>query len=576
MFQPESAPPLGGRYQIIQQLGVGGFGQTFLAQDLHLPGHPRCVVKQLRPQVNNAQELQVARRLFDTEAQVLYRLGTHPQIPSLLAHFEENQEFYLAQELIEGNSLEEELANQRPWQDGEGMVEDRTEWAITFLHDLLSTLAFVHDHQVIHRDIKPSNLIRRRSDSRIVLIDFGAVKQVSTQLTTALSSLNRTISIGTEGYMPSEQMAGRPQFSSDVYAVGMIAIQGLTGRPPHTLPTHPHSGELDWHGLASHGHPSLIALLDYMVQYDFRSRYATAVEALAALQETFPQPTRPALASFQWGADYHTPGAAPSSSRAVQTVAVGRRPQPATSLTATAQPGPGRLRQRTRQRANPLLPLGLGLVALLGLGTFAWRAFLTSPTVETISQETDAPADVIPALIPEESAPTAPLEQEEETPPAADPQPVPDSPPESLEPPEEETSAGPPPESVEPEPEPTENPEPEPAVTLTPDTAQSTVSGLYSYVSNQSWDAARGLLDGSLAQQFDPGFFEQFQQVTVDNLRVTSQTNDTVELIGRNTYYYPDGSQQQEERTFQVRQMGGQPRIVGSEFVQVLRPRGGD
>jgi serine/threonine protein kinase len=100
-----SENPLGGRYKIISELGAGGFGQTFLALDLHLPGRPQCVVKQLKPQTSDTLSLAMARRLFDTEAEVLYQLGNHDQIPRLLAHFEDNQEFYLAQELIDGSPL---------------------------------------------------------------------------------------------------------------------------------------------------------------------------------------------------------------------------------------------------------------------------------------------------------------------------------------------------------------------------------------------------------------------------------------------------------------------------------------
>ncbi len=563
----EPAKPLGGRYQISQLLGLGGFGQTFLAQDLHLPGHPRCVVKQLKPQVHNSQELQVARRLFDTEAQVLYRLGSHPQIPSLLAHFEENQEFYLAQELIVGHSLEQELTHQPAWEEQD---------AVAFLHDLLSTLAFVHDHQVIHRDIKPSNLIRRHSDHRIVLIDFGAVKQVSTQLTTASSSLNRTISIGTEGYMPSEQLAGRPQFSSDVYAAGVIAIQGLTGCPPHTIPAHGHSGELNWHSLAPHCHPALVALLDYMVQYDFRSRYGTAAAALAALQDTFPQTPGGGPSAYRTAADHATSGmaSAPSPSRAVQTVAVGRRPQASTIATAP-QTGSERSRPQSRRPGNPLLPLGLGLLGLLGVGILIWRTFLSSPMVEPVSQETEPAAEVTPESsptpepVPEGEALEAPAEPEPDVPVLDQPETGTSSSGESV-----AAAAAPPggsPPSDMAESDPTDTPEP--TATLTPDIAQATVASLYRAVSNQSWDTARGLFGEALGAQFDPGFFEQFERVTIDNLRVGNQTGDMVELMGRNTYYYPDGTQQQEERTFRVQMVEGQPRIVGSDFVQVLRPR---
>ncbi|NEQ69855.1 MAG: protein kinase, partial [Symploca sp. SIO2D2] len=115
LFQSNNqSDTLGGRYKIISELGAGGFGKTFVAEDLHLPGHPQCVLKQLKPQVSDAKSLQMARRLFDTEAQVLYQLGNHDQIPRLLAHFEDNQEFFLAQELIEGKLLSKELVKGKP------------------------------------------------------------------------------------------------------------------------------------------------------------------------------------------------------------------------------------------------------------------------------------------------------------------------------------------------------------------------------------------------------------------------------------------------------------------------------
>ena len=272
---PPSGKLLGGHYQVIQQLGAGGFGHTFLAKDLHLPGQPICVVKQLKPIATDPKHLQVARRLFDTEAQVLYRLGIHSQIPKLLAHFEEKNEFYLAQEWIDGNLLADELTDGAPWSEIQ---------TVSFLWDVLKTLAFVHQHRVIHRDLKPCNLIRRRSDKRIVLIDFGAVKQVSSQIITPGNSMTQTISIGTEGYMPNEQIAGRPQFSSDIYAVGIMGIQSLTGRHPRTLNADPRTGEINWHAYAVQTDPTLIEMLDRMVRYDFRTRYNAATDVLATLK----------------------------------------------------------------------------------------------------------------------------------------------------------------------------------------------------------------------------------------------------------------------------------------------------
>lgn len=268
--------PLGGRYKIERQLGIGGFGQTFLAQDLHLPGHPQCVIKQLKPKTTDAASLETARRLFDTEAQVLYQLGNHDQIPRLLAHFEENQEFYLAQELILGNPLTQEFKKGQQW------LESKT---IALLQDILQVLAYVHEQNVIHRDIKPSNLIRRQQDGKIVLIDFGAVKQVTTQFSHPQSGqTNLTISIGTQGYVPKEQLGGQPRFSSDVYAVGILGIQALTGTHPRVLRENPETGEIQWRDLAPHVNLNLAEVLDQMIRYDFRDRYQTATEALDALQ----------------------------------------------------------------------------------------------------------------------------------------------------------------------------------------------------------------------------------------------------------------------------------------------------
>jgi serine/threonine protein kinase/Flp pilus assembly protein TadD len=252
---------------------------------MHLPDHPHCVVKQLKPQVTDASSLQTARRLFDTEAKVLYQLGSHDQIPRLMAHFEEDQEFYLVQEFVDGAALSEELVTGQPWPEAR---------VVALLQDILQALAFVHDQHVIHRDIKPPNLMRRRLDGRIVLIDFGAVKQVSTQIVTAKSGhTNLTISIGTQGYMPNEQLGGNPRFSSDLYAVGMIGIQALTGVHPRHLNEDVKTGEIQWRDAlgrsqgnqrAAQATPELADFLDRMVRYDFRARYTTAGDALAALQ----------------------------------------------------------------------------------------------------------------------------------------------------------------------------------------------------------------------------------------------------------------------------------------------------
>ncbi|NUN66028.1 serine/threonine protein kinase [Pseudanabaena biceps] len=263
---------LTGRYKVVKQLGGGGFSHTFIAEDGYLPDRPSCVIKQLKPASSQADILRISRELFDKEAKVLYRLGKHDCIPSLLAHFEEDEEFFLAQELIEGNVLTQEV------RAGQRLGEQYT---IDFLMDILPTLDFVHRQQVIHRDIKPSNLIRREADHKIVLIDFGAVKEVRTQ---PISQLGHTSSlvIGSPGYMPNEQYSGKTMFASDIYAVGMIALQCLTGLAPSQMPEDPITSEFRWHDLA-YVTPTLANIIDKMVRFDFRQRYQSAKEVLEAL-----------------------------------------------------------------------------------------------------------------------------------------------------------------------------------------------------------------------------------------------------------------------------------------------------
>ncbi|MEO1180339.1 MAG: protein kinase, partial [Cyanobacteria bacterium J06636_28] len=157
------------RYQLVRVLGSGGFGQTYVARDLFQAQTPECVVKQLKPASADATFLKIARRLFETEVSTLKRLGTHSCIPKLLDSFEEKREFYLVQELIDGESLGDEI--RRAGRLSESQV-------MTLLQETLNILKFVHDNRVIHRDLKPDNLIRRKDDGKLCLIDFGAVKEI--------------------------------------------------------------------------------------------------------------------------------------------------------------------------------------------------------------------------------------------------------------------------------------------------------------------------------------------------------------------------------------------------------------
>ncbi|MBE9008464.1 serine/threonine protein kinase [Fortiea sp. LEGE XX443] len=261
-----------GRYEIIRALGAGGFGQTYIAKDTKLPGNPLCVVKQFKPQ--NPIHWEIGKKLFEREAQKLQELGNHEQIPRLLAYFTENQEFYLVQEYIEGHDLNQELVH------GKKLSET---YVIQLLREILEVLSFVHKYYLIHRDIKPSNILRRASDKKIFLIDFGAVKEVTTQIMNAQGQVNSATVIGTKGYAPIEQYEGNPVLSSDIYAVGVIAIQALTGiASPGIALLSSQIKEIVWRDRAQVS-AELANIIDKMVRRDWNQRYQSASEALQAV-----------------------------------------------------------------------------------------------------------------------------------------------------------------------------------------------------------------------------------------------------------------------------------------------------
>ena len=264
---------LDGRYRIVRVLGSGGFGQTYVAEDTKRPGNPLCVLKHLSFSTPDDAILQQVRRMFFAEAETLERLGRHDQIPQLLAYFEDEGEFYLVQEFIDGHPLSEELAS------GKKLSEDRV---IELLQGVLPILEFVHSQNVIHRDLKPENLIRRYRDRKLVLIDFGAVKTIDTAIAEDLADTQMSVPVYTSGYAASEQCLGKPRFSSDLYSLGMIAIQALTGVRPSQLAHHPQTGELVWRDRAEVS-DNLAIVLETMTKFHFNDRYQTASQTLEAL-----------------------------------------------------------------------------------------------------------------------------------------------------------------------------------------------------------------------------------------------------------------------------------------------------
>jgi len=261
------------RYKVLKQIGKGGIGETYLAEDLDLPIDPKplCVVKRLQPKAHHDHII----KMFQQEAEKLYKLGSnHPQIPTLFAYFEEGGEFFLVQELIEGCDLSKEINSQHIWSEFQ---------TLNFLQEILPVLRYIHENNLIHRDIKPQNIMRRSQNNQLVLIDFGIVKELTSSEVNTQGETVPTIVAGTPGYMPSEQALGKPKLCSDLYAVGMTAIQALTGIKPDGFEEN-EDGEISWrqHTQVS---DDLAAILTKMTRYHFSQRYATANEALEAINQ---------------------------------------------------------------------------------------------------------------------------------------------------------------------------------------------------------------------------------------------------------------------------------------------------
>lgn len=269
---------LRGRYYIIRHLGGGAFNQTYLAEDQHHPNAPQCVVKKLKPQFDNPLTLQEVESRFSTEVAILEKLGYHAQIPRLLDHFQEHQEFYLVHEYIQGEDLSKEIKDDRSLREVQ---------VIALLKDVLKILEVIHQQGVIHGGIKPSNLVRRQPDGKIVLIDFGAGKEIGISAVKLQRQQISTLPLVVDGYMPPEQWDRRPGFSSDIYALGMTAIQALTGKSPNWFQKDMKTGEVLWKSGVQVS-PRLAKILDKMVRYHFIERYQSAPEVLKALRKSKP------------------------------------------------------------------------------------------------------------------------------------------------------------------------------------------------------------------------------------------------------------------------------------------------
>ena len=267
---------LNNRYQVIQVLGAGGFGETFLAEDIHLPSRRRCVIKQLKPLANDPKTYQKIQHKFEREAATLEFLGEgSEQIPNLFAYFSEDGLFYLVQEWIQGQTLTDIVENQ-------GCLNEEAVREI--LLSLLPVLEYVHSKGIIHRDIKPDNIILRNSNRKPVLIDFGAVKETVRTAINSSGNTTKSMVIGTPGYMPIEQAVGRAVFATDIYSLGLTAIYLFTGKHPQELEINPQTGELIWESDAPGITESLKQVLNQAINPNIGTRFSTASKMLYALQ----------------------------------------------------------------------------------------------------------------------------------------------------------------------------------------------------------------------------------------------------------------------------------------------------
>ncbi|ERN40505.1 protein kinase domain protein [Rubidibacter lacunae KORDI 51-2] len=403
---------LNNRYQVLRELGRGGFGRTYLAIDTHMPSGQQCAIKQLKPLLTDPDRYDLACERFQREAAVLEALGRDSEcIPCLYAYFAEANTFYLVQEWIDGPTLTQAVSDSGCLSPGEVRV---------LLEDLLGLLDFVHQRRIIHRDIKPDNVILRASDGKPVLIDFGIVKEAVDTLLDLDGSGTRSLSIGTPGYMAPEQAAGRPVYSSDLYSLGLTAVYALSDRSPQELETDPRTGEIAWRQVLPDLHSSLAGALDRCLRFHPRDRFSTAAEMLVSLRGG-PVPIRATVPTSATALSAPATAAAPPTATAITD------PTVATQVLPRPEPPPPRDRfwLVTGFLASGVVAAGL----IAGYGLVRFSDALSQPTVnrrlEGQRSASVAPFELLPDSI-AASKPEDTTEAESDTAIAPEPEPEPE------------------------------------------------------------------------------------------------------------------------------------------------------
>lgn len=353
-------------YPIIKELGDGGFGKTYLATNTLLPARPYCVIKQLKPVIGNDPVLQqLIQDRFEKEATILEGLGdgSNGMIPRLYAYFVEQGEFYLSQEYIDGQTLSDRIRTQGLFT--EQQVRD-------LLKNILPTLTYVHSRGIVHRDIKPDNIMLRQRDNQPILIDFGAVKETMTTMMRNSGNSTRSIVIGTPGFMPMEQMSGRPMYTSDIYSLGLTAIYVLTGKMPEEIESDPNTGDINWQPYAQNVSTQLIDVLNKAIQPSAKDRYPNAQAMLDAL--TIPTQTQ-------------TPSQ-PQPAQTIVSIVPTNSQQPQTVYAPTGNQSQGQSNNSQNSLTAAVIGVGVGGVLII-LGLVLGKNFNSNDYTRNTDRQSD-------------------------------------------------------------------------------------------------------------------------------------------------------------------------------------------
>ncbi len=280
---------LADRYQITE---VRDSGRVLVAEDTHRPGYPLCLIQRLQGAASNPQGFQIAKLILEQRVEAIGRLGKFSQIPAVLTFFELDQGLYLLEEMVMGHPLSQELIPGTPWSEAQ---------TCELMQELLEMLIYMHQHDVILRGLRPDNLIRRQTDGKLVIVNLLLLPARSRPQVVPTDSALEVSHI----YMPPEQLQGNPIFNSNLYSLGMIALQALTGLPPTELP----EIKSHWHDRINVS-PKFRALLDRILANETRDRYRSAKETLTALKQVSEEelhPTEDSPALFIPTRPHHPP-----------------------------------------------------------------------------------------------------------------------------------------------------------------------------------------------------------------------------------------------------------------------------